>query len=703
MPTAAAASLSLDHLARLDIAELISPSVTIKDTKAPFPRLREKATVRLLAAAGRSLSHRVLEQRIPSGEGPQQSIAKLKFIHRTLGYLSISRYVSSSMRIGTALTGASRKGKAVMFFAFVGWAAPCVVHSLKDYTWLLNIFQRINEMNTPQNRTLIDEIVGEFELDLNLEDAELSDALYDSLRLEGEEGRQVEAEGLAILSEGLSQLVQKLVPQEGNLIAAPYNTESTVPEEWLRLYAEKYLDLGPLVKAGRYPCRPLEAFLRSVAVVVPSRADLLIARIRRVHLLNSLASPPMIQGEVDGHISTFDGNELEDNPTAVRSSPRGSVLVEGQSGQTLTRPTSVSSLLSSASDPTLLPQTSRASVDEAREGSSLNYSITEHGSPRLKWGGLMAAMNWVRGSGKAAGIPNPREANGSSYADKVPSLTGRFSAKVIVPPMVPYPVGTDMAEPVSDDSLQGLQHQTVPRLEEGRGNDAAEDTKCDPRWSGRGQLVEESETITDHDVQEDPGATESGDGAISKQQNARAHRRPVNAVNMRCGFESVEELEQALNAKRSSLGLDEEGAGNRIEEKVARSRAISQAGHTAFASELQAKAAEMHRRIESWGSSSPPAPPPAVDAHNIEEIVTRSLVWDGMDPMEARIVAKKVGKRRVAEVLERLASHSEKEPVDTEEVARLRAIESGRGRKQPWGLLKFASHGKSESRRDGFK
>ncbi|KAF4724201.1 hypothetical protein FOZ62_023137 [Perkinsus olseni] len=176
-------------------------------------------------------------------------------------------------------------------------------------------------------------------------------------------------------------------------------------------------------------------------------------------------------------------------------------------------------------------------------------------------------------------------------------------------------------------------------------------------------IVKDSDEIVDTELRSAlPSTTESCDPPVEptpivedSTRSRRGRRRPVNGINMRFGFSSVGELEDALVAKRKSLGLDDSDAGRRIEAKVAESRSKVDPCRTQFMSELRAKVAQMQQRMDALRSS-----PAGVDPGTscLEETVARSLVWDGMDPVEARMLARKVDKAGVSRVLERLATHS---------------------------------------------
>ncbi|KAF4745448.1 hypothetical protein FOZ63_010412 [Perkinsus olseni] len=647
------AAPSLDHLARLDIAHLVSPSVAIKSTKSPFPDVRERATVRLLATAGRSLSHRVLDRELSLQREPYPSIAKFRYIHRTLSHMSVSRFVTKVMSIGVALKGASCRRKAVMFFAFVGWAAPCLMQGYHHHAWLLSLLQRVAEEGAGVNPTLAEELAAEFEVDLE-EDSELKDVLYECLRFEGEEGRAAEGEGLRILTDGYTNLLQRLDPQESLVVAE--DSDSALPTEWIDLYAEAYLKLEPLIRAGRYPCSPRGAFLRAIAAVAPSRPDIIVTRIRRVHLLHSLATLEATRrldtrtegtDEPTGEESSVGAPSavaLEDNPEPSASSPR-SAVEEVHSAASLTRPTSVSSLLSSSSESVVdLPE----DAPSLAEVSSLNYSATEHGSPRLKWRGPVEDTRLDEPAGDVE-----RCHGGGSAEGRRPSKTrGHFRPRVLVPPVRFYPVSEEEAK-----CEEGLH--AMPPMEAPPSGSSGDEPVESP-------IVRYSDEIVNTEHRSAlPNATKSCDPPVEpisivedSTRSSRGRRRLVNGINMRFGFSSVRELEGALVAKRKSLGLDDSDAARRIEAKVAESRSKVDPCRTQFMSELRAKVAQMQQRMDALRSS--PAEVSKVDPGTscLEETVARSLVWDGMDPVEARMLARKVDKARVSRVLERLATQS---------------------------------------------
>ncbi|KAF4743952.1 hypothetical protein FOZ63_029983 [Perkinsus olseni] len=508
----------------------------------------------------------------------------------------------------------------------------------------------VAEESTSVNETLVEELAAEFEVDLE-EDSELRDVLYECLRFEGEEGRAAEGEGLRILTDGYTDLLQRLDPQESLVVTK--NPDSALPTEWIDLYAEAYLKLEPLVRAWRYPCSPRGAFLRAIAAVAPSRPDIIVTRIRRVHLLYSLATLEATR-RLDTRIEGIDeptGEDsveapsavaLEDNPVPSASSPR-SAVEEVHSATSLTRPTSVSSLLSSSSSESVddLPE----EAPSVAEVSSLNYSATEHGSPRLRWGVPAEDERFDEPAGDVE-----RCHGGGSAEGRRPSKTrGHFRPRVLVPPVRPYPVSEEEAK--CDGGLQAMPSMEAPPSE------ASADAPVEP------PIVKDPDEIVDIEHRSAlPSTTKSCDPPVEPSsivedsaRSSRGRRRPVNGINMRFGFSSVRELEDALVAQRKSLGLDDSDAGVRIEAKVAESRSKVDPGRTQFMSELRAKVAQMQQRMDALRSS-----PAGVDPGTscLEETVARSLVWDGVDPVEARMLARKVDKARVSRLLERLATHS---------------------------------------------
>ncbi|EER20302.1 hypothetical protein Pmar_PMAR010036 [Perkinsus marinus ATCC 50983] len=420
--------------------------------------------------------------------------------------------------------------------------------------------------------TLVGELAVDFEVDLE-EDSDLGDALYEYLGLEGDEGAAAEAKGFRLLNDGYTQLLRKLDPQESSVVAST-DSESDFPVEWIDLYAAAYLRLGPLLKAGRFHCSAGGAFLRAVAVVSPPRTDILVTRIRRVHLLHSLAalegrrvsSPPT--NEPDKGPSTE--SILEDSPAPTGSSPRSVV----DAGPSITRPTSVSSLVSSdsvAEDP--------SEGDGEEEVASLSYSVTEYESPRLKWSRSPDQGTKLNEFEKGEEFGGDQ---GEGSTEEPSRLRG-----VIPPPVRPYSVRPGKDE---DDDM-GLS-----------------DVIQDGRY-GEGETL--ITTVRD--------STPNGS----------------------------EELETALKKKRKALRLDDPDAGLRIDAQVAQSRSKVITGRPSFFPELRARVSEMQQRMEALRSSPDEASKLAPGTGDLEETIARSLVWDGMDPVEARMVARKVDKKRV--------------------------------------------------------
>lgn len=413
--------------------------------------------------------------------------------------------------------------------------------------------------------------------------------------------------------------------------------------EWIDLYATAYLRLGSLLKAGRFHCSAGGAFLRAVAVVAPSRTgrswlwsthaclplDILVTRVRRVHLLHSLAelegrrvSSPPADGQDKGPSTE---SILEDSPAPTGSSPRSVV----DAGPSITRPTSVSSLVSSdsvADDPS-------KGDGEEEEVASLSYSVTEYESPRLKWSRSPDQGNKLNESEEGEEFGGDQ---GKGSTEEPSRLRG-----VIPPPVRPYSVRPGKDE---DDDM-GLS-----------------DVIRDSRDYEDGELIT---TVRDSIPN---GSGEIEDNRLRSALASRANRTlsssqggrkaPVNGINMRCGFASVEELEAALKKKREALRLDDPDAGLRIDAQVAQSRSKVITGRSAFFPELRARVSEMQQRMEALRSSPDEASKLASGTGDLEETIARSLVWDGMDPVEARMMARKVDKKRVSRVLHRLSTYS---------------------------------------------
>ncbi|KAF4682868.1 hypothetical protein FOZ60_010027 [Perkinsus olseni] len=540
MPMAAP---SLDHLARLDIAHLVSPSVTIKSTKAPFPDVRERATVRLLATAGRSLSHRVLERELSLQQEPYPSIAKFRYIHRTLSHMS----------------------------------QPVRNEGDEDRGCL--------EGSQPQEESCLKE----------------------------RKAGAAEGEGLRILTDGYTDLLQRLDPQESLVVTK--NPDSALPTEWIDLYAKAYLKLEPLGhrRRGTIEARYSSRSVLSYAGCRLGRAQISSSPAYVGALMNRLG-----EESVGGPSATA----LEDNPVPSASSPR-SAVEEVRSATSLTRPTSVSSLLSSESVVDLPEGT-----PSVAEVSSLNYSATEHGSPRLRWGGPVKDERLDEPAGDVE-----RCHGGGSAEGRRPSKTrGHFRPRVLVPPVRPYPVSEEEAK--SEEGLQAMPSMEAPPSE-ASGDEPVESP-----------IVKDSDEIVDTELRSAlPSTTKSCDPPVEptpivedSTRSRRGRRRPVNGIK------------HALR-----ILLDDSDAGRRIEAKVAESRSKVDPGRTQFMSELRAKVAQMQQRMDALRSS-----PAGVDPGTscLEETVARSLVWDGMDPVEARMLARKVDKAGVSRVLERLATHS---------------------------------------------
>lgn len=137
----------------------------------------------------------------------------------------------------------------MVFFAFVAWAAPCILGRHQDHAWLLKFLRRslqsltrilpksiigVADESAKVKPTLVGELAVDFEVDLE-EDSDLGDALYEYLGLEGDEGAAAEvrrsgdvligivaiqAKGFRLLEDGYTQLLRKLDPQESLVVAS---------------------------------------------------------------------------------------------------------------------------------------------------------------------------------------------------------------------------------------------------------------------------------------------------------------------------------------------------------------------------------------------------------------------------------------------------------------------------------------------------
>ncbi|KAF4705862.1 hypothetical protein FOZ62_029001, partial [Perkinsus olseni] len=396
-----------------------------------------------------------------------------------------------------------------MFFAFMGWAAPCLMQGYHHHAWLLSLLQRVAEESTSVNETLVEELAAEFEVDLE-EDSELKDVLYECLRFEGEEGRAAEGEGLRILTDGYTDLLQRLDPQESLVVAK--DPDSALPTEWIDLYAEAYLKLEPLGHRRR----------GTIEARYSRRSVLSFAGCRLGHA--QISSSPAYVG-LDTRIEGIDeptGEDsvgapsavaLEDNPVPSASSPR-SAVEEVHSATSLTRPTSVSSLLSSSSSESVddLPE----EAPSVAEVSSLNYSATEHGSPRLKWRGTEEDTRLDEPAGDVE-----RCHGGGLDEGRRPSKTrGHFQPRVLVPPVRPYPVSEEEAK--CDGGLQAMPPMEAPPSEASGGAPV------------ESPIVRDSDEIVDTELRSAlPSTTKSCDPPVEptpivedSARSSRGRRRP---------------------------------------------------------------------------------------------------------------------------------------------------------------------------------